>query len=114
MNFFIKRYLLVSPICFVVLLGADAFAITPESSVNAQSSVSVVRPEKTSVEHLLSWQENRMVTTKGTFYLSADITVINQSGLEKEDIALQKNPPIVQIDKVGRQIRTITILSNAQ
>jgi len=56
----------------------------------------------------------KMMTTKGTFYLSTDITVINRSGLEQAEIALQKNPPVIQIDKVGRQVRVITILPNTQ
>ena len=110
----IIRYLIVLVFCFVAVLGADAFAMTVDSSKNVQAGDPSTKAVKSDVVYLLSWQDNKMVTSKGTFYLSTDITVINKSGLEPEDITLQKNPPIVQIDKAGRQIRTITILPNTQ
>ncbi|MCF6265372.1 MAG: hypothetical protein L3J57_02360 [Desulfuromusa sp.] len=110
-----KRYFIVLLIGFVVMFGVDTFAMTVESSVNVQASATNVKARKNTVVYLLSWQDNKMVTTNGTFYLSTDITVINHSGLGKEDVALQKNPPpIVHVDKVGRQMKTITILSNTQ
>ena len=114
MKLFKDGFLIVLMMVVVATLVGDVFAFTSATRGNVQTSGSVARVEKTSVVYFLRWQNNKMVTTSGTFSLSTDITVINQSGLETESIALQKNPPIVQIDKVGRQVRTITILPNTQ
>lgn len=114
MKLFKDGFLIVLIMVIVATLAGDVFAFTSATRANVQTSGSIARVEKTNVVCLLSWQDNKMVTTQGTFYLSTDITVINQSGLKTEDVVLQKNPPIVQIDKVGRQIRTITILPNTQ
>jgi len=107
-------YIIALIILCLFMVGFNTFAMTVKSRENVQTSKLLLKVEKTNVIYLLDWRDKKMMTTKGTFYLSNDITVINQSGLDKEDIALQKNPLIVQIDKVGRQIQTIMILPNTQ
>ena len=97
-----------------VLWSIDVFSMT---AVNGHGKVKAsvsTNAEKDKSIYLLDWQDKKMLTTKGTFYLSTDISVINRSGLEQKEIALQKKPPVIQINKSGRQVRVITILPNTQ
>ena len=107
-----RIFILAVVVSFLWSIDASSMTVVKgHGEVSANASTSTVRNQRI---YLLDWQDKKMMTTKGTFYLSTDITVVNRSGLEKEEIILQKNPPIVQINKVGRQLRVITILPNSQ
>ncbi len=98
-----------------VLWSIDAFSMTVVMGSGGVKKANMsIKAVTNKGIYLLDWQDKKMMTTKGTFYLSTDITVINHSGLEKEEIAFQKKPPVIQIDKVDRQVRVITILPNTQ
>jgi len=98
-----------------VLWSVDTFSMTVVTgSREVKNTNPSVDTLKTRSIYLLDWQDKKLLTTKGTFYLSTDIIVINKSGLEKGEIALQKKSPVIKIDKVDRQVRVITILPNTQ
>ena len=110
----VSGYFIVLVIVCVGLFAFDVFAMTLDAQEKTQPVGSTVKVKRNSVVYLLSWQGDKLVTTNGTFYLSSDIKIVNQTGLKKEDVARLQNKPIVQFSKVGRQIKTVTILSNTQ
>ena len=62
--------------------------------------------------YLLSWQDNKMLTTKGTF-VTDGVEIINESGIDKAVISYQKKLPVLKFNGDANTITKITILPNS-
>ena len=96
----------------ITLSVCGAFAMTVQSVERVQTPQPAVGVEQVEPVYLLSWTNSQLSTTQGTFYLTNGIKVINKSGLDQDEIALQENPPIVQFIKEAGQVIEIIFLPN--
>ncbi len=105
-----KRILfIVGALLMAELFPINTGAMTSESKHDRQESGKVVMAKQSDTIYLLSWQENKLLTTKGTF-VTDGIQVVNESGIEKDRISLQNDLPIVQLVKENDVIIKIIIL----
>jgi hypothetical protein len=66
----------------------------------------------TDTVYLLRWQDNKMLTTKGTF-VTDGVEIINESGINKAAISSQKKLPVLNFNKDGNTITKITIVPHS-
>jgi len=92
-------------------LYADAMTLANKPTQGIQASGPSSKVESSNTVYLLSWQDNKLLTTKGTF-VTDGIQIVNKSGIDKVKIALQDNNPIVDFVKDGDTIVKIIILPN--
>lgn len=105
-------------VALLVLLSAIpltvccSFAMTVESVERAQNPRPAAGAGQAKPVYLLDWTNNQLRTNQGTFFLSKNIKVINKSGLDKDEIASQENPPVVQFIKKSGRVIEVVLLPN--
>jgi len=104
-----RKLFIVGALLLAELLPINIGAMTTNSGQNMQRSGDVVKGKQSDTIYLLNWQENKLLTTKGTFVTNG-IQIVNETGIEKGHISLQNEPPIVQIVKENNVIVKIIIL----
>jgi len=90
----------------------DTFAMTVQSVERAQRPQPAISSEQGEAIYLLSWTDNQLRTTQGTYSITKDINVINRSGLNKDEIFQQDSRPIVQFKEELGKIVQIIIFPN--
>ena len=106
-----KILFVIGTLLIVGLHPLNAGAITVVSTQDMPTSEPAPEVKQSGKVYLLQWQDNKLQTTKGTF-MTNGIQIVNESGIEKDKIALQKNSPIIEFVKERNVIVKIIILPN--
>ncbi len=113
MGCFMKKILLAVSILLLIagLHPININAITIVSTKDVQESKPAMKVTQSNTVYLLNWQDNKLLTTKGTF-LTNGIQIVNESGIEKDKISLQKKPLLIKFIKEKNKIIKIIIEPN--
>ena len=106
-----KILFVIGTLLIVGLHPLNAGAITVVSTQDMQTSEPAPEVKQSGKVYLLKWQDNKLLTTKGTF-MTNGIQIVNDSGIDKDKIAVQKKPPIIEFMKEHDKIVKIIILPN--
>ena len=113
-KFMKKKLLVVGAGLILGLFHLPVGAITTTGNVikSGEANEPISNAAHSDKTYLLSWQDNKMLTTKGTF-VTDGVEIVNESGIDKAVISSQKNLPVLKFNGDANIITKIIILPNS-
>lgn len=104
------KTLIMGVLLVVFSVPSVAFGITARDIKNIEPDIAPLSTSQSEKVFLLSWQGDYIRTTVGTIY-SKGVSVINRTGLDRDQLNSLKKLPEVRITRSGNIVIQVDILT---